>query len=84
MFMFFYIFLYFRMYNYMNLCTNKGKNIIKITIKLMIQILQIQILRPTMLTNFAQNWREHCIGEGQLGVIEEGIVIWKIMSSRLL
>ena len=34
MFMFFCIFLYCRMYNYMYLCTNKGKNMTKITIRL--------------------------------------------------
>ena len=58
-----YIFLYFpycRMYNYIYLCTNKGKNMTKITIRLINPILRIHILRPAMLTNFMQNWREHC------------------------
>ena len=36
----------------------------KITIKLIISILQIRILRPAMSTNFTQNWREHCIMYG--------------------
>ena len=58
MFMFFYIFLYCRMYNYMYLCTNKGKNITKITIRLMIPI--FRILRLAMSTNFTQNWRKQC------------------------
>ena len=44
----------------MYLSTNKGKNMSKITIRLMIPILQIQILLPTMSTNFTQNWKEHC------------------------
>ena len=48
------------MYDYMYLCTNKGKNMIKITIRLIIPILQIRILWPAMSTNFTQNWREHC------------------------
>ena len=60
MFMFFCIFLYCWMYNYMYLCTNKGKNMTKITIRLMIPILQI--LQPATLTNFTQNWRKHCTG----------------------
>ena len=55
MFMFFCIFLQFRMYNYMYLCTNKSKNMTKITFRLI-----IAILRPAMSTNFTQNWREHC------------------------
>ena len=44
----------------MHLSTNKGKIIIKITIRLMIPILRIQILRPAMPTNFMQNWKKHC------------------------
>ena len=63
MFMVFSNILYCRMYNYMYLCTNKGKNMTKIAIRLIIPILRIQILRPAMLTNFTQNWREHCIWE---------------------
>ena len=42
------------------MCTNKGKNMIKITIRLINQILLIYILRPAMLTNFMQNWSEQC------------------------
>ena len=60
MFMFFCIFLYSRVYNYMYLCKNKGKNMTKITIRLMIPMLRIQILQLAMSTNFTQNWREHC------------------------
>ena len=52
-------FFYCRMYNYMYLCTNKGKNMIKITIRLIIPILRIRILQPAVPTNFTQNWREH-------------------------
>ena len=44
----------------MYLCTNKSKNITQITIRLINPILRILILRPAMLTNFTQNWREHC------------------------
>ena len=58
-----YVFLYFlycRMYNYMYLCTNNGKNMTKITIRLMIPILLSGILQPAMSTNFTQTWREHC------------------------
>ena len=54
------IFLYYRMYNYMYLFTNKGKIMTKITIRLMIPILRIQIVRLAMSTNFTQNWKEHC------------------------
>ena len=59
MFVFFCIFLYCRMYK-LNLCTNKGKNMTKITIRLINPILQIDILRPAILTNFTQSWRKHC------------------------
>ena len=45
----------------MYLCTNKGKNMTKITIRLIIPILRIRILRPAMLTNFTQNLGEHCM-----------------------
>ena len=34
----------------MYLCTNKGKNMTKITIKLIIPILRIRVLRPAMST----------------------------------
>ena len=60
MFVFFFIFLYCRIYNYMYLCKNKGKNMTETTIKLMIPILRIWILRPAKSSNFTQNWREHC------------------------
>ena len=39
----------------------KTKSMTKITIRLMIPILQTQILWPAMSTNFTQNWREHFI-----------------------
>ena len=45
----------------MYFCINKGKHIIKITIRLINPILRIRILWPAMSTNFTQNWREHCI-----------------------
>ena len=61
MFMFFCILFYYRMYNYMYLCTNKAKNMTKITIRLFIPILQIHILWTAMSTNITQNWWEHCI-----------------------
>ena len=54
MFMFFCIFLYCRMYNYMYLCTNKSKNMTKITIKFISPIFQLATS-----TNFMQNCREH-------------------------
>ena len=57
MFMFLCISFYCRMYNYMYLCTNKGKNMTKITIKLIIPILIIHILQSAMST---QDWREYC------------------------
>ena len=65
MFMFFCIYLYCRMYS----CTNKGKNVIKIAVRLMIPILQ-----PAMSTNFTQNWREHCSHRMLIGnqVVLEG------------
>ena len=44
----------------MYLFTNKGTKNIKITIRLLIPILQIRMLWPAMSTNFTQNWREHC------------------------
>ena len=47
------------MYNYMYLCTNKGKNMTKITIRLMIPILRIQVLWPVMLTNLQQNLKKY-------------------------
>ena len=43
----------------MYLYTNKGKNMTKITIRLMIPILRIQILWPAMSTNLPQNWKKH-------------------------
>ena len=49
----------------MYICVQTRAKMTEITIRLMIPILQtpilqIQILRPAMLTNFTQNWREHC------------------------
>ena len=44
----------------MYLCTNKGKIMTKITIRLINPILRIRMLQPAMLTNFTQNWREDC------------------------
>ena len=55
-------FFYRRMYNYMYLCKNKGKNMTKIVKRLMIPILRIHILRPAMSNNFTQNWRLYCTG----------------------